>query len=111
MSYSIRVTPNAVEQIGMIVEYISDTLQVPETALRWSDFLKKEISKLAEMPGRYRLVEDAPWHSLGIHVFPVKNFVVYFWINEAESTVCVTAVVYQRRDQLGALIDMPLDVM
>ena len=111
MSYSIRVTPNAVEQIGMIVEYISDTLQVPEAALRWSDFLKKEISKLAEMPGRYRLVEDEPWHSLGIHVFPVKNFVVYFWINEAESTVWVTAVVYQRRDQLGALINMPLDMM
>lgn len=73
--------------------------------------LKSEIAKLSEMPARFRLFDTDPWRSLGIHVLPVKNFIVYFWINEEEQTVWITAVVYQRRDQLKVLMEMPLDMI
>lgn len=111
MMYRIKLTPNAVEQIGSVVGYISNELHSPETALRWSDLLKSEIAKLSEMPARFRLFDTDPWRSLGIHVLPVKNFIVYFWINEEEQAVWITAVVYQRRDQLKALLEMPLDMI
>ena len=38
---------------------------------------------------------------------PVKNFLVYYWIDEENKSVTVTAVIYGRRDQLAALASMP----
>ena len=37
---------------------------------------------------------------------PVKNFLVYYLIDEESKTVSVTAVIYGRCDQLSALADM-----
>lgn len=39
----------------------------------------------------------------------VKNFFVYYLIDEAKEQVAVTAVVYGRRDQIAALLEMPLE--
>ena len=41
MMYRIKLTPNAVEQIGSVVGYISNELHSPETALRWSDTISR----------------------------------------------------------------------
>lgn len=38
-----------------------------------------------------------------------QNFFVYYWIDEAKEQVTVTAVVYGRRDQVTALLEMPLE--
>lgn len=111
MSYRVKVTPNAVEQISAVVEYIADTLLEPETALQWSKHLQRDIEKLSEFPSRFRLTDEEPWKSIGIHQMPFQNFLVYFWINEAEGIVWVTAVVYQRRDQQTVLSQMPLDML
>lgn len=39
---------------------------------------------------------------------PVKNFLVYYLIDEEKKAVWVTAVIYGRRDQIAALLDMSL---
>ena len=46
------------------------------------------------MPNRYPLTLEEPWRSEGIHKMPVENFLVYYWINEAEKAVWGTVVVY-----------------
>ena len=38
-----------------------------------------------------------------------KNFLVYYLIDEKKEAVWVTAVVYGRRDQIVALVDMSLN--
>lgn len=38
-----------------------------------------------------------------------KNFLVYYLIDEKKEVVWVTAVVYGRRDQIIALVDMSLN--
>lgn len=57
-------------------------------------------------PNRVSLTEEEPWHSQGIHKFSVKNYLVYFWVNETERKVQVTGVVYGRRDQREYLSNM-----
>jgi len=52
------------------------------------------------MPGRIASADDEPWRSYGVHKMSVKNFLVYFWIDEASKRVQITAVIYGRRDQL-----------
>lgn len=40
---------------------------------------------------------------------PVKNFLIYFWIDEENSKVQVTAVIYGKRDQLKQLSQMDIE--
>ena len=39
MNYKVTLTPQAIDQIHEIVNYISHTLQEPEIAKHWVDFL------------------------------------------------------------------------
>ena len=106
MDYKVTLTPQAIDQIHDIVTYIFQTLQEPEIAKHWVDFLYKEISELNFMPSRYPLTDEEPWQTNGIRKMPVKNFLVYYLIDEESKIVSVTAVIYGRRDQLAALADM-----
>ena len=74
-----------------------------DAALRMLDTLEKEILSLSTLPNRVTLTEEEPWHSAGIRKLPVKNYLVYFWVNEEQKQVQITAVVYGRRDQRNVL--------
>lgn len=106
MRYEVKLTEQAIGQIEETVQYISRILLEPETARRWTDALQCEIEGLDAMPSRYPLTEEEPWRTKGIHKFPVKNFLVYYLIDEEKKTVWVTAVIYGRRDQIAALSEM-----
>ncbi|MBO5073201.1 MAG: type II toxin-antitoxin system RelE/ParE family toxin [Eubacterium sp.] len=108
MRYEVKLTAQAIEQIEEIVQYISKVLLAPETARKWADALQYEIAKLDSMPSRYPLTEEEPWHTKGIHKMPFKNFLIYYLINEGRKSVWITAVIYGRRDQITALVDMSL---
>ena len=106
MEYRVTLTPQATEQMHQTVLYIAQTLQEPQTAKRWADLLYKEIAGLNFMPSRYPLTDEEPWRTNGIHKMAVKNFLVYYLIDEESKSVSVTAVIYGRRDQLAALANM-----
>lgn len=109
MQYEVRLTAQAIGQIEETVQYISKTLLEPETARKWADTLQCEIGKLDSLPSRYPLTEEEAWHRVGIRKMPVKNFLVYYLIDEEKKAVWVTAVIYGRRDQVTALLDMSLN--
>lgn len=109
MEYQVSLTPQATEQMHQTMLYIAKTLQAPQTAKRWADLLYKEIAGLNFMPSRYSLTDEDPWRTYGIHKMPVKNFLVYYLIDEESKNVSVTAVIYGRRDQLTALANMTQD--
>lgn len=58
------------------------------------------------MPHRIALTDEEPWKTNGIHRMVVRNFLVYFWIDEQEKTVHITSVIYGRRDQAQQLAQM-----
>lgn len=87
MEYQVKLTDYAVEQLQEIVSYISNVLQSPETARRWLERIKLEISSLRTMPNRYPLTPEEPWRSEGIHKIPVENFLVYYWGDESQRIV------------------------
>ena len=75
--YRIIVTPDAVDDMVELRNYIADVLCAPDTALSYIRAVRKEIAALSEMPARYRPVDDEPWHSRGIWKLLVKNSFVY----------------------------------
>ncbi len=55
------------------------------------------------MPFRIKLTEEEPWRTEGIHQMRVKNYYVYFWIDEENYEVQIIAVIYVARDQMTQL--------
>ena len=104
--YEVKLTAQAIGQIKETVQYIFKTLMEPETARKWADTLQSEIGKLDSMPSRYPLTEEEAWRAKGIRKMSVKNFLVYYLVDEEKKAVWVTAVIYGRRDQIAALLDM-----
>mgnify|MGYP001066663047 CR=1 FL=1 len=104
--YDVKITPQALRQMQEIKQYIRVTLQAPNSAQKWLEQMKKEISTLSSMPARIPLVEDEPWHTQGIHKMAVRNHLVYFWIDDEDFCVWIIAVIYGRRDQRGQLEEL-----
>lgn len=53
------------------------------------------------MPHRIKCIDEQPWRDLGFRKIRIKNYYVYFWINEKE--VVIIAVAYVRMNQAKQL--------
>lgn len=104
--YAVKITEPARRQLQEIIRYIAEDLQEKRTAIRMLDTLEKELLSLSRLPNQVALTEEEPWNSAGIRKLPVKNYLVYFWVNEEQKQVQITAVVFGRRDQRTALQNM-----
>lgn len=102
--YQVKITSQAQEQMQGIAHYIAFELRTPETAMRMLATLEKAITSLANYPGHIALTGEEPWHGHGVHIIPVKNYRVYFWIDRAAYKVQVMAVVYGKRAQVNHLL-------
>ncbi len=98
MKYVIEYTESAMQYIRSIYGYISETLLEPEIASNQTQRIMKEIRSLEEMPMRYRLYEDEPWHSKGLRFFPVDNYLVFYLPDEDTGTVKIIRVMLGGRD-------------
>ena len=107
--YRIIITPDAIEDLTGLKNYIADVLLAPETALRYIQTIRREIGSLARMPARHKCIDLEPWRSRGVRKIILKIFYVYYRIDEPASTVYVLNVIYARRDQLKALSHLKPD--
>lgn len=108
-TYTVRITRQAREHLRGIKKYIAEELLAPDAAKNTIAAIKKEIKSLDKMPERIKMTEEEPWRSEGIHRMRVKNYYVYFWIDEENSRVQVTSVIYAARDQAAQLILMQIE--
>lgn len=108
-TYTVKVTSQAETQIQEIIYYITHKLAAPDAALRLLDALEESFLSLSQFPQRIALVNEEPWRTNEIRRLPVKNFLVYFWIDEDDMKVQITAVIYAKRDQIRQLSQMDLE--
>lgn len=98
MKCTIFYTAEAKRDLRSIYFYIAEELLVPDTAAGQVQRIMKEIRSLREMPMRYRLYDDEPWHSLGLRFFPVDNYLVFYLPDESTDTVRIVRIMYKGRD-------------
>ena len=103
ITYKVKVTRQALEQIQEITHYVAHELGAPDAADDLLDEMENMINSLADMPKRLSLVDEEPWRTEGVRKALVKNFIIYFWIDEENVKVQVVAVIYEKRDQLDQL--------
>ena len=60
--------------------------------------LMERIRSLSEMPMRYRLYGDEPWHSRGLRFFSIDNYFVFYLSEENDNIVYIVRIMYSGRD-------------
>ena len=108
-SYSLIITPDAEDDLFEMRDYITNELLTPDTALRYVQEIRSEIAKLEYLAPSIKVVDDEPFHSMGIRKIMANNFFVYFWIEESSKTVYILNVIYRRRNQLKALSKLKIN--
>ncbi len=101
--YKVHITEQAEEQLWHIREYISHELLEKETSKKILKLLRESMESLVQFPQRARCIDEQPLGSFGVRKIPVKNYYVYYWIDEEGCIVHVIAVVYSKRDQAAQL--------
>lgn len=98
MSYKIIYTQESEQDLIDIYRYIAMNLLVPETAKRQADRIMNAIKGLDEIPLRHKTYQKEPWHSKGLRVLPVENYLVFYIVVEEERTVAILRIMYGGRN-------------
>ena len=80
--YEIIITPDAEADLNELDDYITFELKAPETAVRYIEDIKSQITMLSKSPRRFKLMENEPWKSRGVRRMNAKNFAVFFYVYE-----------------------------
>ena len=96
--FTVKLSEQADKDLRTIYEYIAYDLQSPDNARGQLDRLEAMIFSLDSMPKRYRKYEKEPWHSRGLRIVPVDNYVVLYIPDMETATVTIIRVAYGGQD-------------
>lgn len=96
--YKLSYLPLANRDIADIVNYIADELFAPKAALDLLDALDKSISRLADFPYSCRVYQPVKPLEQEYRILTVKNYAIFYTVNEQEKLVEITRVIYAKRD-------------
>lgn len=96
--YRVQYSAEALEDLKSIYRYIADELQAPQAAQGQGDRIRKMIRSLSTSPSRFAAVEWEPWASMGMRKVPVNNYLVFYLVQNADSTVTVIRIFYGGRN-------------
>ena len=98
MKYKVNISPEAIKDINGIYEYISQVLYEENIAVKMIKLLQESILSLDEMPNRFKRFDNEPWKSRGVHIMPVKKYLVFYIVDDNKKSVDVIRIIYGSRD-------------
>lgn len=96
--WKIVYTENALRDLRDIYEYIAFSLLEPKVAQNQYDRIISAIDSLEQLPLRHRVYEDEPWHSKGLRILTISNYIVFYLPNQENETVAVVRIMYGGRN-------------
>ena len=105
MIYQVSTTEQADADLRGVYEHIAFELFSPDNAARQLERLEEHIIRLENFPEKFRTYEKEPWHSRGLRVMPVDNYLVFYIPNKDTGIVTVIRVMYAGRDVDDQLIN------
>lgn len=103
--YKILVSNQAAQQLREIYEYIYYEIKSPHNAKNVTNKIKEDLYKLEYFP--YRNRELSEFKNLNLHLRRLisKNYYAYYLIDETNTTVIISSVIYKSRNQLKQIIN------
>ena len=96
MMYQLEFLPIANNDIRSASMYIADELKAPVAAANLMREVRRKIVNLKETPYIYREYRGAPQNETIYRVMPVKNYFVFYTVNEARKTIEIHRFLYAR---------------
>jgi plasmid stabilization system protein ParE len=98
MKYSLNITDIAEEDILSTVKYIANELKNSIAANSLLDDIEKHELILEDTPGIYPFVHDEYLAEKGLKYVKIKNFLLFYTIDEKNKIVNIIRFLYGRRD-------------
>ena len=98
MNYSLNITDIAEDDILSTAKYITDVLKNPVAANNLLDEIERHEEILEKTPNIYPLVSDEYLAEKGLKYVIIKNYLMFFTIDENKKAVNVIRFLYGRRD-------------
>jgi len=96
--YTLVITNIAEEDILDTVSYIANVLKAPAAANNLLDEIERHEEILENTPNIYPSVPDEYLAQRGMKFTRIKNYLLFYIINEDEKIVTVIRFLYTRRD-------------
>ena len=96
--YSLHITDIAEDDILSAVRYITNALKAPAAANNLLDEIEKHEEILENSPNIYPFVKDEYLAQQGIKFVMIKNYILFYIVNEDEKVVTAIRFLHSRRD-------------
>ena len=97
--YKLAYLPTARRKLEDAVLYIALDLCAPDAAMHLADEIDETVQKLKEMPYRFPVYHTLYAMKHEIRFFPVKNYNVYYVVDEDTKTVEIWRVLHRLQKQ------------
>lgn len=98
MEYQVLITRTARDDIYNIAHYITFQLQSPNSANAIVKEIEKTVYSLDQMPERFPVYHLEPLRGRGVRFVRVRNFSVFYTVDDSLTTVNVLRILYCRMD-------------
>jgi toxin ParE1/3/4 len=101
--YNLSFSKIIDEDIDPCYNYINDKLEAPTAAENLMKELYEKLNQIKEKPYSRPLVHDKLLATLGIRSVKVKNYLLFYNVEEDEKNVNVITFMYSKRDWINII--------
>lgn len=102
-NYSIIIANRAKEELNAILEYISEVFYAETTAEKTLTEIEKSFERLKLFPYSAPLMREQEYKELGIHRLVVKNYSVFYRVNDEKLQIEIIHILHGMQDYLKIL--------
>jgi addiction module RelE/StbE family toxin len=101
--YTLRFSKLYDSDIDESYNYIKDTLEAPMAAKNLIKEILEKLQKIKENPHRRPLVQDSYLASLGYRIIHVKNYMIFYIVDDDKKQIKVVRFLYNKRNWIDLL--------
>lgn len=101
--YKVKISKQAKLDLADIVLYVKNILKAPSIANKYAELFKSEINNLQYFPRRFAIVDSELVKGKCIRRIIVKNYMIFYRVNEKEQLVEVDRIIYGASDWINEL--------
>lgn len=103
MDYKMEVTKEATAELENIMNYISESLAAPKAAQSFYDDFMACCNNILNNPYMYAACEFLPLKAGKYRKAVIKNYLMFYKVDEETTTICVYRLLYGRRNYTDLL--------
>ena len=101
--YDVKLSIKAKDDLKRIILYIKNELNEPKIAGRYANMIRNEIKTLEYSPQKFAIIDDVTIRDLNIRKLIIKNYIVFYRINEDKNVVNVERILYGKSNWIDKL--------